>query len=498
MAGAAYQSGERLYSEFDHRTKNYSYKASEVIAKGILLPERAPPEYENQQTLWNAVEKSEKQWNAQLCRGIIMAIPRELSQSEYESLIRDYCREQFVSKGMVADFAIHDKGDGNPHAHIMLTMRAFDENGQFLPKAHKVYDLDEDGQRIKLPSGEWKSHKENTVDWNDRGKAEIWRSAWAEICNRYLERAGSEERLDLRSYERQGRDELPTIHLGPAVAHLEKKGVRTEIGDYNRAIKAHNSKLSRLRKLISDIASWLKRFREAVREVREENKQPTIMDYHLEYLSMKRARRRGWSNAAKNKATVKDMHMTARLSDWMMRNKIFRLADLERAVAEYQTDFDLISEHRRAVKKIETGLKYVDTVIRLKPVVEKSKKGFKIIRERYAEEHADEIVEYNKAVRYLKANQMLESGSLIQDDLAKYEARRDTLLKEIAQTEEKLRAADLDPEIIRTIRYQVEKVTEAGGIPEKKESVIGRLEHLKAEGDKEKQERQIQGNRVLK
>ena len=119
----------------------------------------------------------------------------------------------------------------------MLTMRAFDENGKFLPKARKIYDLDEDGQRIKLPSGEWKSHKENTVDWNDRGKAEIWRSAWAEICYRYLERAGSEERLDLRSYERQGREELPTIHLGPAVAHLEKKGVPTEIGNYNRAIK---------------------------------------------------------------------------------------------------------------------------------------------------------------------------------------------------------------------------------------------------------------------
>ena len=335
MAGAAYQSGEKLFSEYDQRSKSYTHKSSEVLAKGIMLPANAPPEYANRQTLWNAVEKSEKQWNAQLSRGIIMAIPRELPKTEYENLIRDYCQEQFVSKGMVADFAIHDKGDGNPHAHIMLTMRAFDEHGKFLPKARKVYDLDEDGQRIKLPSGEWKSHKENTVDWNDRGKAEVWRSAWAEICNRYLERAGSEERLDLRSYERQGRGELPTIHLGPAVAHLEKKGVPTEIGNYNRAIKAHNSKISCLRKLITDIASWLNRFREAIKEVSEENKQPTLLDYHLEYLSMKRAGRRGWSNAAKNKATVKDMHMTARLSDWMTRNKIFRLADLERAVAAY-------------------------------------------------------------------------------------------------------------------------------------------------------------------
>ena len=178
VAGAAYQSGEKLFSEYDLKTKNYSYKATEVLAKGILLPSHAAPEYADRQTLWNAVEKVGGQWNAQLARGIIMALPRELPKSEYEPLIRDYCREQFVSKDMIADFAIHDKGDGNPHAHILLTMRAMDENGKWLPKAHKVYDFDENGERIRLPSGEWKSHKENTVDWNDRKYAEVWRTEW--------------------------------------------------------------------------------------------------------------------------------------------------------------------------------------------------------------------------------------------------------------------------------------------------------------------------------
>ena len=77
VAGAAYQSGEKLFSEYDQRSKSYAYKSSEVLAKGIILPVNTPPEYADRQTLWNAVEKSEKQWNAQLCRGIIMAIPRE-------------------------------------------------------------------------------------------------------------------------------------------------------------------------------------------------------------------------------------------------------------------------------------------------------------------------------------------------------------------------------------------------------------------------------------
>ena len=140
---------------------------------------------------------------------------------------------------MIVDFAIHDKGDGNPHAHIMLTMRAMDAQGHWLPTAHKVYDLDENGERILLPSGEYKSHKENTVDWNDRRYSEVWRSAWAEAVNRCFERNGIETRLDLRSYERQGKDRLPTIHLGPAVSHMEKKGQRTELGEYNREIERH-------------------------------------------------------------------------------------------------------------------------------------------------------------------------------------------------------------------------------------------------------------------
>ncbi len=91
---------------------------------------------------------------------------------------------------MIADFAIHDKGDGNPHAHILLTLRAMDEHGKWLPKARKVYDLDENGERIQLASGNWKCHKENTVDWNDQKYAEVWRHSWETITNRYLEAAG--------------------------------------------------------------------------------------------------------------------------------------------------------------------------------------------------------------------------------------------------------------------------------------------------------------------
>lgn len=153
VAGAAYQSGERLFSEYDQRTKFYN-KKKELVHAEIMLPSHAPPGYADRATLWNAVEAVENQGNSQLARRIVLAFPVEVPKEQYLSMIKEFCQEQFVSKGMIADFAIHDKGDGNPHAHILLTLRAMDEHGKWLPKARKVYDLAEDGilcVLVKMP-----------------------------------------------------------------------------------------------------------------------------------------------------------------------------------------------------------------------------------------------------------------------------------------------------------------------------------------------------------
>ena len=245
VAGAAYQSGERLFSEYDQRTKFYN-KKKELVHAEIMLPSYAPPGYADRATLWNAVEAVENQWNSQLARRIVLAFPVEVPKEQYLSMIKEFCQEQFVSKGMIADFAIHDKGDGNPHAHILLTLRAIDEHGKWLPKARKVYDLDENGERIRLASGNWKCHKENTVDWNDQKYAEVWRHGWETITNRYLEAAGRPERVDLRSFERQGIQQIPTVHLGPAAHQMEKRGVETFLGNLNRDIQAANSLMREL------------------------------------------------------------------------------------------------------------------------------------------------------------------------------------------------------------------------------------------------------------
>ena len=124
VAGAAYQSGEKLFSEYDQKTKNYTGKRG-ILYTEIMLPSHAPPEYANRETLWNSVEAAEKQWNAQLARRFVLALPKEVPPEQYPQMVRDYCEKQFVSKGMIADFAIHDPAPPghNVHCHVMLIVQ---------------------------------------------------------------------------------------------------------------------------------------------------------------------------------------------------------------------------------------------------------------------------------------------------------------------------------------------------------------------------------------
>ena len=294
VAAAAYQSGEKLFCEYDQQVKHYPEKRG-IVHNEILLPANAPRSYADRNTLWNAAEAVEKQWNSQLARRWVLTIPREIPPDQYAVLVREFCEQQFVSKGMIADFAIHDPHPPghNPHAHVMLTMRAMDEHGKWLPKSRKVYDLDENGERIKLPSGRWKSNKEDTVDWNDQKYCEIWRHEWEVIQNRYLEANDRPERVDLRSYARQGLDIIPTVHEGAAVRQMEKRGIQTNIGNLNREIRAANRLMKSIRQLIQNLKGWITELGEkrkellAQKEAEEATLLPNLlMKYIINSISM--------------------------------------------------------------------------------------------------------------------------------------------------------------------------------------------------------------------
>lgn len=253
VAAAAYRSGEKLVDERSELIHDYTRKKG-VEYTEITAPPNAPEWATNRSKLWNEVEKIEKSSNSQVAREINIALPLDLSKEQQKELIRDYVKENFVSKGMVADIAIHNNNDGNPHAHVMLTVRPFNENGTWGAKAKREYILDKNGEKIKLKREEkldengekikqqvdFKSRKIDSTDWNKKETMENWREKWATNANKALEKAGCEERIDHRSYKDQGIDQIATIHLGKTSSEMKKNNKYNDRVEINKEIEKLN------------------------------------------------------------------------------------------------------------------------------------------------------------------------------------------------------------------------------------------------------------------
>ncbi|MDY6231574.1 MobQ family relaxase, partial [Peptostreptococcus porci] len=257
VAASAYRSGEKIKNEYDGVVHDFTRKGG-IAHTEILLPQNAPEEFSNRSVLWNSVEKIEKSKNSQLAREIEIALPKELSREKQINLVREYVKENFVNVGMCADIALHDKNDGNPHAHILLTMRPLNEDKTWGAKSKKEYILDETGEKVKLKNGNYKTRKINTTDWNEQNKAEEWRKAWADITNKYLKENSIQEKVDYRSFQRQGIEQIPTIHLGVSASQMEKKGIATDRGNINREIRHQNKILREIARQIKALMRWIR------------------------------------------------------------------------------------------------------------------------------------------------------------------------------------------------------------------------------------------------
>lgn len=248
-SASAYRAGTKVYDDELGETFDYTKKRG-VIFSEVLLCANAPAEYADRQTLWNAVQKIEKQKNSQLCREIEIALPIELSRKEQIEVVREYIKKNFTSQGMIADWALHDKSDGNPHAHILLTMRPLKANGEWGAKRKDSYVLDSFGNKIPVideKTGKqkigargrkvWERISVPSTDWNEPTKAEDWRKSWADICNEHLK---GKAQIDHRSYSRQGKEQLPTMHEGYIARKIVKRGGQSNIIDYNNTVRATN------------------------------------------------------------------------------------------------------------------------------------------------------------------------------------------------------------------------------------------------------------------
>ncbi len=234
VLSAAYRHCAKMEYEREARTIDYTRKQG-LLHEEFVIPSDAPEWVRSLiadrsvsgavEAFWNKLEAFEKRADAQLARDLTIALPLELSAEQNIALVRDFVEKHILAKGMVADWVYHDN-PGNPHIHLMTTLRPLSDDG-FGSK--KVAVMGEDGQPVRTKTGKilYEIWAGSTDDFN------VLRDGWFERLNHHLALGGIDLRIDGSSYEKQGIDLEPTIHLGVGTKAIERKaeqqGVRPEL-----------------------------------------------------------------------------------------------------------------------------------------------------------------------------------------------------------------------------------------------------------------------------
>ena len=400
IAAAAYRAGEKLYSEYYGETNDFTRKGG-VLHTEILLPPNVPAEYADRQTLWNAVEKVEKNKKAQLAYSFDIALQNELTQEENIALARRFVQEHFVSKGMIADLAVHepDKENGiqNPHFHVMTTMRPLNPDGTWGNKQRREYALDDNGERIRDEKGDYVFNAVHTTDWHEPETLEHWREAWCRMVNDEFERKGLDVRIDHRSYEAQGMEQIPTVHEGPLVQQMEKRGIRTQKGDLNHWIKATNRLIAAIKKKLKTLVEWIA----SIKEEQGKEKEPTSLDLLRQYYETRNAG--AWSQKAK----AGNLKKFAAAYYILEENQIYTLDELEHKSRELSASANALLEKSNAnasrIKQLENMITFAEHIHRIQPVIDEMDGiHWKGSREKFRAAHQDEIDLYYTSQRILK------------------------------------------------------------------------------------------------
>ncbi len=350
ISASAYLNGDVMKNEETGRISYYTSK-KEVVYTSLVMCENAPPEWlhvpeENikrfqqsirykraddkeaalekfkitfqKQRLWNEVLKIEKNSDAQLGRSFEFSLPKEWSRQEQIDYTTEYIQKTFVDKGMCADWSIHDKratsdksAVGNPHVHLLVTMRPFNPDHSWGNKEVKDWDFvrDTDGNivvdeshpdwwqdkknpdrhGIRIPvldengvqkvgarnRKQWKRVLSDATGWNNPKNCELWRSEWARMCNRHL---SIDNQIDHRSYERQGKLKVPTIHEGADARKIEEKYLTGQIRkgswkvEENQMIKKQNALLQKVIETFGKVSGALSMWREWLNDIRRKQR----------------------------------------------------------------------------------------------------------------------------------------------------------------------------------------------------------------------------------
>lgn len=423
VEAAAYRAGEKLYSEYYGQVSNYTRKGGVVYAE-ILLPPHAPSEYADRQTLWNAVEEAERNKNAQLAYSFDIALQNEFSLDENIQLARQFLLDNFVSRGMIADFAVHqpDKENGipNPHFHVLCPIRPLNTDGTWGAKQRRVYRAN--GKFDAVP----------TTDWGRPETLKAWREAWAALCNAKFEEKGMTCRIDHRSYERQGVEHIPTVHEGVAVRQMEAKGIVTDKGERNRWIRSASAMLRTLGERIKTLVDWFSNARVKL----DKPYSPSLAKLLADYFDARNAG--AWSNKAK----VGNLKRLTSAIAYLEENGLHTLADLETRLDSLHSSLDeaktALDTNKKRSKELRELLRCAELYNRFKPlhdqlnaIKRKSK------REQFKSEHESELRQFYLARRKLPggihiADWQRELATLERENNAAY-AKYKTLRAELTK-----------------------------------------------------------------
>ena len=422
VAAASYRSGEKIKNEYDGIVHDFTRKGG-IAHTEILLPQNAPQEFSDRGTLWNSVEKIEKSKNSQLAREIEIALPKELNREKQIELVREYVKENFVKVGMCADIALHDKNDGNPHAHILLTMRPLNEDKTWGAKSKKEYILDENGEKVKLKNGNYKTRKINTVDWNEQDKAEEWRKTWADITNKYLKENSIQEKVDHRSYQRQGIEEIPTIHLGVSASQMEKKGIATDRGNINREIRKQNRLLQEIKLRIKALMRWIRGI--GKEEKAETDKLKSTLPPKENLLSV-------FENLIRKNADNHNTDLEKYIESYqfLKEKNIISLSELKESIVTLRDkNYKTTRAIKDTEKKIDGKVQLIDQAekyLKYKDIYKAYTKLKKIKQEDFYNEHTAELILFESARKHLKEH-LGESKTL---NISKWKSELTTLKKD--------------------------------------------------------------------
>ena len=343
----------------------------------------------------------EKGKKAQLAYSFDISFQNEFSQEENIALARQFLTEHFVSRGMVVDLAIHepDREEGgipNPHFHFMCPIRPIEQNGKWGLKQKREYVLDENGNRIPDGKGDYVFNAVPTTDWGSAETLEFWREQWAVMCNAKFEEKGLDVRIDHRSYERQGIELLPTVHEGPTVRAMEKKGIKTEKGEFNRWIRATNAFIRNLRKSLSALLETIK---EIKAEMDKPQSDPVIIPLQR-YFDMRNVK------AYSQKARVSNLKELSDMANYLKANEIYTIEDLESRVSTLKDTVDelkvTMDTETARMKEMRKMPEYVSTLQELKPIVDGLQKiKFDKAKAKYKVEHEKELKQYYAVRRKL-------------------------------------------------------------------------------------------------